>query len=97
MKWIIAALLLVVSIASSQTVKCSTAEFYGLGMSIFNPSERHVSLNRWLDFNGSKCSTEDLILIWNNLPEWVGTADSAQIRARIIIFYQQAVERETKK
>jgi hypothetical protein len=97
MKWLLAALLLVVSIASSQTIRCSTVEFYGLGMTIFNPSERHTALNKWLDYNGSRCSTEDLVIIWNNLPAWAGTADSAQVRAKIIGFYQQALERETKK
>ena len=97
MKWIIAALLLVVSIASSQTIKCSVSEFYGLSITIFNPSERHISLNKWLDYNGDKCSAEDLNIIWNNLAAWAGTADSAQIRSRIVLFYQLAIDRETKK
>lgn len=97
MKWLVAALLLMITIASSQTIRCSTVEFYGLGMTIFNPSERHVHLNRWLDLNGPKCNKEDLVLIWNNLPEWAGTADSAEIRVKVVNLYQQAVERETKK
>lgn len=97
MKWIISALILFVTVASSQTIRCSTVEFYGLSMTIFNPSERHISLNRWLDFNGAKCSTKELIIIWNNMAEWAGTADSAQLRARIIFFYEQAFERENKK
>jgi len=94
MKWFIAALLLLVSIASSQTIRCSTVEFYGLGITIHNPSERHVHLNRWLDLNGSKCNKEDLVLIWNNLPEWAGTADSAELRSKVVILYQHLVERE---
>jgi hypothetical protein len=97
MKWLIAALLLMITVASSQTIRCSTVEFYGLGMTIFNPSERHVSLVRWLDFNGPKCSKDDLVLIWNNLPSWAGTADSAEIRVKIIILYQQLVEKENTK
>jgi len=97
MKWFIAALLLLVSIASSQTIRCSTVEFYGLGMTIHNPSERHIHLNRWLDFNGPKCSKEDLILIWNNLPEWAGTADSAELRSKVVFLYQHLVEKEVTK
>jgi len=97
MKWLLAAVLLMVSVASSQTIRCSTVDFYGLGMTIFNPSERHVHLNRWLDFNGPKCSKEDLVLIWNNLPEWAGTADSVGLRSRVVILYQQLIDKETKK
>ena len=97
MKWIIAALLLMVSVASSQTVRCSTMDFYGLSITIHNPSERHNSLNQWLTINGSKCSTKDLTIIWNNIASWAGTADSAQLRSKIIILYQQAFDRENKK
>jgi hypothetical protein len=36
------------------------------------------------------------VVIWNNVPAWAGTADSAEIRSKIIQGYQDAIEREKK-
>jgi len=36
------------------------------------------------------------VVIWNNLAEWAGTADSAETRGLIIHGYKEALEREKK-
>ena len=38
-----------------------------------------------------------MIVIWNNLSEWAGTADSHLIRALVIHSYKNAVAREPPK
>jgi hypothetical protein len=35
-------------------------------------------------------------VLWNNLAMWAGTADSSEIRAKILYYYARAVEREKK-
>jgi hypothetical protein len=37
-----------------------------------------------------------MVVIWNNLSEWAGTADSALLRHKVIIAYKNALEREKK-
>jgi hypothetical protein len=50
----------------------------------------------WLSTNGDNCSSEQMVIIWNNLAMWLGTADSSEIRAKVIYFYSKAIEREKK-
>jgi len=50
----------------------------------------------WLTNNTGFCSTQDLIGIWNNLASWAGTADSSEIRSKIIEGYRNAEIREKK-
>lgn len=75
---------------------CNVQDFYGLAYTWHNPSERHQNLLRWLHFNGANCNKEQLTVIWNNLPEWAGTADSAEIRQKIIFLYQLLVAKDSK-
>jgi hypothetical protein len=49
-----------------------------------------------LTTNGNNCNTEQLLGIWNNLAAWAGTADSSEIRAKLLYFYARAAEREKK-
>ena len=37
-----------------------------------------------------------MVVIWNNLSEWAGSADSAELRHLVIRAYKNAVEREKK-
>jgi hypothetical protein len=37
-----------------------------------------------------------MVVIWNNLSEWAGSADSAELRHKVIIAYKSALEREKK-
>ena len=50
----------------------------------------------WLSINGDNCSSDKLVIIWNNLAMWAGTADSSELRGKILYFYSKAIEREKK-
>jgi hypothetical protein len=75
---------------------CYVREFYGIGYTIHNPSVRHEQMIAWLKNNEQQCGSADYVIIWNNLAEWAGTADSAETRALIIHGYQEALKREKK-
>jgi hypothetical protein len=50
----------------------------------------------WLKNNAPYCKSEDYVVIWNNLPMWAGTADSAEARSLILRGYEEAIKREKK-
>ena len=74
---------------------CTVSDFYALSW-IGDPGLRHSQLSMWLTTNGDNCSTPQLLAIWNNLPMWAGTADSAELRGKLLYFFARAVEREKK-
>jgi hypothetical protein len=90
-------LFLLLLLMSKATAKesCIVSEFYGQSW-LGNPSERHQRLSEWLTTNGKNCSSEQLVGIWNNLAMWAGTADSAELRQKILHYYAKALEREKK-
>jgi len=94
MRWFFVPLVLLVFWASAKT-PCIISDFYGLSW-IHDPSLRHTELFRWLTTNGDSCSSDQLVVIWNNLAMWAGVADSAELRAKILYYYARAVEREKK-
>lgn len=94
MRWLLLPLLLVLAGAVANE-RCIVADFYGLSW-IGDPSLRHSQLSMWLTTNGNSCSTDQLLVIWNNLAMWAGTADSSEVRAKILYFYARAAERERK-
>jgi len=94
MRWLFFTLLLLLSKATANEF-CIVSDFYGLSW-IGNPSERHQRLSEWLTTNGKNCSSEQMVGIWNNLALWAGTADSAELRQKILYYYAMAVEREKK-
>ena len=81
-------------LAASQQ-KCVVADFYALSW-IGNPSDRHLRLSQWLTINGDSCTSDQMLAIWNNLAMWAGTADSSEIRHKVLHFYARAAEREKK-
>ncbi len=95
MKWLIA-LVLTLALQSTGKDLCSVREFYGIAYTIHNPSERHQQMTMWLTNHQYLCKSTDMIVIWNNLSEWAGTADSAELRHKVIIAYKNALEREKK-
>jgi hypothetical protein len=95
MKWIFLAILLL-TLTSSAEDKCSVREFYGIAYKIHNPSERHMQMSVWLNNHHTLCSSKDMVVIWNNLSEWAGSADSAELRHLVIRAYKNALEREKK-
>jgi hypothetical protein len=90
-------LFLLLLLLSGATAKesCLVSDFYGLSW-LGNPSERHQRLSEWLTINGSTCSTDQLLAIWNNLAMWAGTADSGELRGKLLFYYARAIEREKK-
>ena len=97
MKWIVLALIIVCLLVGAEAkVGCHVREFYGIAYTIHNPSERHQQLSMWLTNNVQFCKSQDLVVIWNNLSEWAGTADSAEIRAKVVHGYKEAIDREKK-
>jgi hypothetical protein len=95
MRWLILLLLfgLVGAVAKNG---CHVHEFYSIAWTIHNPSERHQQMSMWLTNNVRFCRSQDLTVIWNNLSEWAGTADSAELRGKVVHGYKDALEREKK-
>jgi len=94
MKWFWLLLIGLVFWASAKS-PCIVTDFYGLSW-LGDPSLRHTELSRWLTTNGDNCSTDQLLVIWNNLPMWAGVADSSELRGKVLYFYARAAEREKK-
>jgi len=95
-RWVVLVLLIPLVLWAAVQRKCIVSDFYGLSW-LGNPSERHQRLSQWLSTNGDVCSAEQLVLIWNRLPEWAGVADSAELRSKILFYYSRATEREALK
>jgi hypothetical protein len=96
MRWIVLLLLVLGLVGAVAKSGCHVREFYGIGYTIHNPSERHQQMIQWLKNNAPHCRSQDYVVIWNNLAEWAGTADSAETRSLIIHGYKDALEREKK-
>jgi hypothetical protein len=94
-KWLVA-LVLTLALQSTGKDLCSVREFYGIAYTIHNPSERHQQMTMWLTNHQNLCKSSDFVVIWNNLSEWAGTADSALLRHKVIQGYKNALEREKK-
>ena len=94
-RWI-AALVLVLALHSAAKDLCSVREFYNIAFRVHDPSLRHQQMSMWLSNNANFCTTQDLTGIWNNLASWAGTADSSEIRSKIIEGYRNAEIREKK-
>ena len=95
MRWLLLLLALMLAGATAKET-CFLSDFYGLAWTLHNPSERHQRLSQWLTTNGESCGSEQLVVLWNNLAEWAGVADSAELRQKILYYYARAVEREKK-
>lgn len=91
MRWLVLPVLLMLAGATAKD-RCTVLEFYRLSW-IGNPTVRHTELSQWLTENGNFCSAEKLILIWNNLAMWAGTADSQELRGKVIFFHEKAIEK----
>lgn len=95
MKWFVLLLLLGLVGATAKN-GCRVNEFSAIAFNIHDPSLRHQQMSMWLTNNAGSCSTQDLTGIWNNLASWAGTADSSEIRSKIIEGYRNAEIREKK-
>lgn len=88
---------LLASTPSSSSDNCSVREFYSIAYGTHDPTERHTKMLDWLTNRQHLCKSTDMIVIWNNLSEWAGNADSHLIRALVIHSYKTAVAREAHK
>jgi len=95
MRWLILLLLLVLAGAVAKN-GCHVREFYSIACTIHNPAERHQQMSMWLTNNVRFCRSQDLAVIWNNLSEWAGAADSAELRGKVVHGYKDALDREKK-
>jgi hypothetical protein len=95
MRWLILLLLLGLVGAVAKN-GCYVREFYGIGHTVHNPIERYTEMLAWLERNAPYCKADDYVMIWNNLPNWAGTSDTAQLRSAVIKGYIEALEREKK-
>ena len=96
MRWTVLVLLSIGLLVSAQPKQCLLSDFYALSW-ISEPTMRHMELSRWITTNGDNCKSDQLLVLWNNLAEWAGVADSAELRAKIHYYYARAREREDKK
>ena len=86
MRWVVIALLAACLLVSADN-GCNVFEFQKIGYTLHDPTERHARLIKWLAEQGLRCSKEQLVTIWNSLPDWAGTADSAELRQRVVDLY----------
>ena len=96
MRWLLLLLLLLGLVGAVAKSGCHVREFYGIGYTVHNPTERHQEMVAWLGRNAPYCKSTHYIVIWNNLSEWAGTADSTKLRELVIHGYKDALEREKK-
>lgn len=75
---------------------CHVREFYGIGYTKHDPTERHKEMSKWLTNNAKFCTTDDYVILWNNLAEWAGNSDSSELRNKIIQGHQDAEIRQKK-
>jgi len=89
-RWLVPILLL--SLVYGATVKreCSVSEFVNIAYSTYDPKERAGNILGWLEESGPVCSKEQLTLIYANLGNILGNADSVKIRSRIEQLYERA-------
>jgi hypothetical protein len=96
-KWIVLALIIVCLLVGAEAkVGCHVREFYGIGYTVHNPTERHAKMLSWLEQNAQYCRSSDYIVMWNNLSEWAGAADSTWLREKVVHGYKEALDREKK-
>jgi hypothetical protein len=86
MRWVVIALLAACLLVSAQS-RCGVFELYKIAHTFHDPAERHAKMLEWLQNYGGFCSKDELVFIWNNLAGWAGTADTAELRQRVIDLY----------
>ena len=96
MRWLVMLLLVLGLVGAVAKSGCHVREFYGIAYTVHDPTERHKEMMAWLDKNAPYCKSTDYKVIWNNLAEWAGAADSTWLRAKVVHGYQDALEREKK-
>lgn len=90
MRWLVPIALL--SFVYGATIKreCSASDFVNIAYSTQDPKERHDRIVEWLDDSGQVCTKEQLVLIYTNLAQVLGVADTMRVRTKIEKLYERA-------
>jgi hypothetical protein len=64
-------------------LECVVADFRALGIDTNDSRERRTKALAWLKKYGKSCTAEQLVAMRNNRAAWLGTADNAELAARI--------------
>ena len=96
MRWLILLLLVLGLVGATAKNGCHVREFYGIAYTVHDPTLRHREMMAWLDKNAPYCKSTEYMVIWNNLSEWAGSADSTWLRSKVVHGYKDALEREKK-
>ena len=96
MRWLLLLLLLLGLVGATAKNGCHVREFYGIAYTVHDPTLRHREMVAWLDKNAPYCKSTEYMVIWNNLAEWAGAADSTWLRNKVVHGYKDALEREKK-
>jgi hypothetical protein len=89
MKWLILLFALVIAGAVAKD-GCHVREFYSIGYTVHDPTERYLKMMAWLKVNAPHCTQADYVVMFNNLPSWAGTSDNLTLREAIIKGYSEA-------
>ena len=95
MRWLIIFFVLLIAGAGAKQ-GCGVRDLYHIAFTVHDPAERHKEMAAWLNHNQTQCRSQDFVVIWNNLSEWAGSADSTQLRGLVIHGYKEALDREKK-
>ncbi len=83
MKEAIVIVLLGVLLMAYAANNCNLGQLYALSMTTHDPSIRKDLTLSWMKSNAKQCSNQELMQIYNNLPQWLGTSDNHEIRSVI--------------
>jgi len=78
--------------SNSYANTCSISEFRTLALTTHDAQERGELLTLWLKANAGACSTYQILLLSNNRPQWMGTADTAKVAG----LFDQIIESKLK-
>lgn len=90
MRWLLIFVCASMVYGATQKRECSVSDFVNIAYSNNNSKERHDRIVEWLDDSGQVCTKEQLGLIYTNLAQVLGVADTVTIRAKIEKLYERA-------
>ena len=90
MRWLIPLFILSLVYGATAKRECSVSEFVNIAYSNHVPKERMEKIWGWLEESGPICSKDQLALIYANLGNILGNADSMKVRSKIEQLYERA-------
>ena len=90
MRWLLLFVCASMVYGSTQKRECSVSDFVNIAYSNNNPKERHDRIVEWLDDSGQVCTKEQLVLIYTNLAQVLGAADTMRVRTKIDKLWEKA-------